>query len=136
MVSTVFDMSESPQWAKDLRRGEVIAFGAFPFAYFFTNIGFDSYRWATHNWNTRYAPWPITSAGAIEKTQEQKVMTIAIAAGGAILISLVDYCIVRYKRARLQRETANLPDGNQIIIRTPLYDIADLEEPSSDDGYF
>jgi len=119
--STQFDMTGFPLWAKDLRRGEIIAFGSFPFAYFFTNFGFDTYRFATNNWDRRYAPWPLNSAGSIEKTQSQKAATLWIAAGGAVAIALVDYAIVRFKRSRAEREIRNLPDGTPIINRTPLW---------------
>jgi hypothetical protein len=120
-ASNQFDMSEFPLWAKDLRRSEIVAFGSFPIMYFFANFGFDTYRWATHGNNMRYAPWPFNSAGTIEKTQNEKIMTLGIAAGGAVLVALIDYGITRYKRNRLEREQENLPDGNPIIIRRPLY---------------
>jgi nitrate reductase gamma subunit len=108
-------------WAKDLRRGEIVAFGSFPFAYFFATFGFDTYRFFNHGYDMRYAPWPFTSAAAIEQTQNEKFLTVGIAAGGAIVIALVDYIIVRVKRSRERAETGNLPDGTPIINRRPLY---------------
>ena len=116
-VSTYFDMSGFPQWARDLRRGEIIAFGAFPFAYFFANFGFDAYRFATNDWDRRYAPWPFNASPTIEKTQSEMFMTIGLAAGTAILISLVDHGIMRARRNRLARESINLPEGSTVIIR-------------------
>jgi hypothetical protein len=127
--STEFDMTGFPLWAKDLRRGEIVAFGSFPFAFFFANFGFDTYRFFTHNYDTRYAPWPFTAAAAIEQNQNEKFLTLGIAAGGAIVIALVDYAIVRYKRNKEQGELRNLPDGTPIIIRRPLY-----EEDDTPDG--
>lgn len=115
-----FDMSGFPLWAKDLRRAEIIAFGSFPFMYFFSNFAFDSYRFAAHGWNRRYAPWPLTSSAAIEKTKEEKFITLGIAAGGAVVMALVDYAMVRYKRHRLEEEARRLEDGSPIIIRKPL----------------
>ena len=112
---------EFPLWARDLRRAEIIAFGSFPFMYFFSNFGFDAYRCISHGWDTRYAPWPFNSSGTIEQTQTEKFMTLGIAAGGAIVIAIVDYGIMRYKRSRLERESRNLPEGTPIIIRRPLY---------------
>ena len=120
MVSSQFDTTDFPQWAKDLRRAEIIAFGSFPFAYFFSNFAYNTYRWSNNEWDTRYAPWPITSAGGIEQTKDEKIVTLGIAAGGAILIALVDYGIMRYKRSKLERENSQLPEGTPIIIRRPL----------------
>jgi len=122
MISTQFDMTGFPQWARDLRRGEIIAFGSFPFAYFLTNFSYDSYRWATNSWNTQYAPWPIKSAAAIEPSQNEKLGVIGIAAGVAVVIALVDYGIVRYKRHRQENDINNLPAGTPIIISRPLSD--------------
>jgi hypothetical protein len=116
-----FDMTGFPLWAKDLRRGEIVAFGSFPFAYFFASFGFDTYRFFNNGFNTRYAPWPFTAAAAIEQTQDEKIITLSIAAGAAIIIAIVDYAIVRYKRSKEQAEQSNLPDGTPIIIRRPLY---------------
>jgi len=120
MVSSEFDTTGFPQWAKDLRRFEIIAFGSFPFAYFFSNFAYNTYRWSNNEWDTRYAPWPITSAGGIEQTKDEKIVTLGIAAGGAVLIALVDYGIMRYKRSKLERENSQLPEGTPIIIRRPL----------------
>jgi len=133
MASTHFDTSGFPLWARDLRRAEIIAFGSFPFAYFFANFAYDTYRWANNGWDTRYAPWPIASAGSIEQTQDEKIMTLGIAAGGAILIALIDYGIMRYKRHRLEKEAAKLPEGTPIIIKRPLY-AGEVDEAPANGG--
>ncbi|AEF83179.1 hypothetical protein [Leadbettera azotonutricia] len=118
--SSQFDMTGFPQWAKDLRRGEIIAFGSFPFAYFFTNFTIDTFRFATHDWDRRYAPWPIKSAGSIELSQKEQFRNLGIAASGAVLIAVVDHLIVRYKRNKAEEKIRNLPAGTPIIIRKPL----------------
>jgi hypothetical protein len=120
-TSTQFDTTGFPRWAKDLRRAEIITFGSFPFAYFFANFAFDAYRWSNHGWDNRYAPWPFNSAATVEQTQDEKIMTLGIAAGTAILISVIDNFIMRYKRNRLERE-AILSEGTPIVIRKPLYE--------------
>jgi hypothetical protein len=124
LVSTQFDTTDFPLWAKDLRRGEIIAFGSFPFAYFFTNFFYDTYRTVSHGGDRRYAPWPIKPAGSIGKTQDEEFLTLGIAAGGAVTIALVDYIIVRYKRYKAAEEIRRLPPGTPIITRRPLGDEA------------
>jgi hypothetical protein len=133
MTSTQFDMTGFPLWAKDLRRGEIVAFGSFPFLYFFANFGFDTYRWLNNGNDMRYAPWPFNSAGTVGKTTEEKIITLGIAAGGSILIALIDHGIMRYKRNRLEREKESLPDGNPVIIRTPLFN-AEADSGASEAG--
>ena len=122
MESSQFNMTGFPQWSKDLRRAEIIAFGSFPFAHFFAKFISNSIRFANHGWNMRYAPFPFNSAGTIEPTQSEKFLTLGLAAGGAIIFAAVDYVIVRHKRNRLERENKSLPEGITIITRTPLYE--------------
>ena len=130
MTSTQFDMTGFPQWTRDLRRGEIVAFGSFPFAYFFTSFSYDLFRFASNGGNMLYAPWPLKPAGAIEPSQGQKLSVIGIAAGGAVVIALVDYVIVRYKRHRQEAEIQKLSPGTPIIIRKPLYDDGSSESGS------
>jgi len=120
MASTQFDMSGFPLWAKDLRRGEIVAFGSFPFMYFFANFGYDTYRWSNNGNDMRYAPWPFNSAGTVGKTKDEKIITLGIAAGGSILVALIDYGIMRYKRSLLEKEKSSLPGGSPVITRRPL----------------
>jgi hypothetical protein len=115
-----FDTSEFPQWAKDLRRGEIVAFGSFPFAFFFATMSVDLYRSATHGWDRRYAPWPAKPAGSIDMTKDEQILTLGLAAGGAVIIALTDYAIVRYKRSKAEQRSRELPAGTPIIIRRPL----------------
>jgi hypothetical protein len=130
LPSTQFDMNDFPQWAKDLRRAEIVAFGTFPFAYFFSNFGYDLYRYKTNDWDIRYAPWPIKGAGAVEQTHDEKLKVLAYAAGGAVLIAIVDFGIERFKRSR--RENVTLPEGTPIIIRKPLVEENAEESPGED----
>jgi len=87
-----------PQWVKDLRRGEIIAFGSLPFTFFFTQTFMDLYRTATHNWDNRYAPSVFKGAGAIPMTDTELKMMFGITISASILIAVVDHIIVRYKR--------------------------------------
>ena len=122
MESSQFNMTGFPQWARDLRRAEIIAFGSFPFAHFFAKFIQGSIRFANHGWNMRYAPFPFNSAGSIEPTQSEKFFTLGLAAGGAVMFAVIDYVIVRNKRNRLEKENKSLPEGTPIITRMPLYE--------------
>jgi hypothetical protein len=108
-----------PQWLKDLRRADIIFFGSFPFTFFFSTTAMDLYRSSQHNWDTRYAPWPVKSAGAINMTTDEFGITIGIAAGGAFLVALADHIIVRIKRRQAEMAAARLPPGDPIIIKRP-----------------
>jgi hypothetical protein len=108
-----------PQWARDLRRAEIIAFGAFPFAMFFAITGVDTYRAATHDWDSRYYPWPAKGPGAIEMDRDEHILTLQIAIAGSLAVALADHIILRVKRAGEQKQRLDLPEGDLIILRKP-----------------
>jgi len=128
-----FDMTGFPQWSRDLRRASIVAFGAFPFMYLFSAFSFDSYRFATHDWDRRYAPWPFTAPGGAGHSQSERFRVLGIAAGSAVFISIIDHGIVRHRRNRLAQEARALAPGTPIIIRTPLHD-GEEAEPDTETG--
>jgi hypothetical protein len=121
LKSTQFDTSGFPLWAKDLRRAEIVAFGSFPFTFFFATFAVDTYRSASHNWDMRYAPWPLKSSGAIEMSQDELLITMSIAATGSVVLSLADYLIVKYKQHKRERELEKLTGESPIILRSPRF---------------
>jgi hypothetical protein len=118
-TSTQFDSSSLSPWARDLRRGEIIAFGSFPFTFLLAIFSVDCYRFFSHGMNSLYAPWPAKPAGAIEMSQAEQGLTIAVAAGTSLLVAVVDHIIIRYKRYKKAQEIENLPRGTPIIIQRP-----------------
>ncbi len=108
-----------PLWARDLRRGEIIAFGSLPFTVFFTLFAVDSYRYAEKGWDQRYAPWPLKPAGAIEMEENLRLASFAAGIGGAVIVSLVDYFIVKAKRDRANKELESRDRNEPTIIYEP-----------------
>ena len=99
MVSTQFDMSGFPQWARDLRRAEIVTFGSFPIMYLFTNLG----------------------TGLIAPDRFTTGQVLLMAASGAVLVGIVDFGIVRHRRRRQSRESESISPGTPIIIQRPLF---------------
>jgi hypothetical protein len=113
------EKSEFPQWAKDLRRADIITFGAFPLTFFLGGIVVDTYRASQHGWDTRYGPWPVNMGGSVSRTTDEQIATICVAAGGAVLVAVADYIIQRVKRERDARYAALTAPSDPIIIRNP-----------------
>jgi len=130
--------TELPQWRKDLRRFDVITFGAFPFSMFFVTFATDMIRWKDANnfdfseEGRRYAPWPLKSAGAVEMTNDEYVRTIFLAVGVSAAIALVDLVIVNIKRAKERRRIESLPSGSIEINKTP-YGTQEADESTGAD---
>jgi hypothetical protein len=121
----VFDTTGFPQWAKDLRRWEIVAFGSFPFTMFASTFAMDTRRWIDANGmdftedGRRYAPWPFKSAGAIAMTNREVETSLIIAAGLSVAIAFTDLLIVQLKRHKERRRAENMPRGNVIINTSP-----------------
>jgi hypothetical protein len=114
-----FDMTGFPQWSKDLRRAEIIAFGSFPFSVFFVTTAMDLYRSYTHDWDPLYRPWPFKPAGAVAMTTDEHLTVLGAAAAASAFIALADHVLLRIKRRGAERAGAALPPGSPIIIRRP-----------------
>ena len=119
-ASVQFDTTGLPQWAKDLRRAEIVAFGSFPFTMLFSLTTVGTYRYFGNNMDSRYAPL-IPSPGAIPMNERELIITISTAVALSVGISIADFIIVQYKRNRKARNTRNLPEeSTPIIIRKPI----------------
>jgi hypothetical protein len=109
-----------PQWAKDFRRADIIAFGVFPFAWFFTSIAIDLMRSAEHDWqDQRYYPWPLAPKDAVPWSNGDYTRALGIAAAAAISVALIDFVIIKIRRKKTEtRERAYTPNP-PVIKRTP-----------------
>ena len=125
---------EFPQWARDLRRGEIIAFGTFPFTMFFATFAVDTARAAGHDWYRRYLPWPFKGSGAIEMSTREHIITLSAAIISSVTLALVDHLIVRIKRAKAERERLALPEGELIQLRNPWPPDESVKEPGTEDA--
>jgi len=130
-TNNFLDLSESPQWVRDLRRWEIVAFGTIPFAMFTATFGMDLYRWNKANGmdfsdtGRRYAPWPLKSAGAIAMEPREIETTLIIAASLCVTVAFTDLIINQIKRANARKRAEALPHNATTINRRPLYE----EEP-------
>jgi hypothetical protein len=136
----VFDTTGFPQWVKDLRRWEIVAFGSVPFTMFSTVFAMDMYKWQNTNGldfseeGRRYAPWPLKSAGAFAMESEEVEQTLIIAAGLSATIAFTDMIIVQIKRYKARKRAEAMPAGTIIITRNPWVEVEEPveEEPAEE----
>jgi hypothetical protein len=110
---------EYPQWSRDLRRGEIIAFGTIPFSWLIATVVVDLSRTAAHGGSDQYWPWPLKPSGAPAMSDGEFISTIGIAAGISVAAAIVDHIIIRYKRKKAEREKLLQQQREPDIIRTP-----------------
>jgi hypothetical protein len=131
--TAVFDTTGFPQWAKDFRRWDIIAFGTFPFSMFIVNFFNDLYRWNKANSmdfsaeGRRYAPWPFKSASAIDLTSKEFRNTIFFAIGLSAAFAFTDLFIVKMKRKKAAMKGPPAA-GSYTVKKKPYEDDATEEE--------
>jgi hypothetical protein len=135
-MPSIFESPNVPQWVKDLRRWEIIAFGSIPFTMLTATFSMDMYRWQNANGmdfseeGRRYAPWPMKSTGAIVMKSEEQEMVFIIAASLSVGIAMIDQVVVQIKRYRARKKAEALPVGTVIITKQPWAE----ETPEAQDG--
>ena len=98
-----YDPDEIPQWARDLRRGEIIAIGAFPLSMVITSFAYELGRFAYYSIREgapagEYAPWFFSTSAEGAFTNEERtglVLTSALLSTG---IAVIDYLLGRRER--------------------------------------
>jgi hypothetical protein len=96
---------EFPLWARDLRRGEVVALGVFPFTMFISTFTMDSLRYFQHDMNEAYLPWPFKGPGAVEMSRKEREQTLVAALAASAAIAVIDFAIVQVNRYQEKRRT-------------------------------
>jgi hypothetical protein len=126
--------SEFPLWARDLRRGEIVAFGSFPFTLFVSTFAVDSVRYFQHNRDSKYLPWPFKGPGAVEMSRDERKKTLIIAAAASVAIAAIDFTIVQVKRNKERKRIEQESGGAAAeIIRSPIPE-EEPEEESPEEG--
>lgn len=83
---------EFPQWARSLRRYETIFFGSLPFAFLFTGLGFDLYKYADSNFSEAYLPLFLGTSPEKEAFNRDTVPhRITVSLSLSACIALVDF---------------------------------------------
>ena len=95
-----YEEDEFPQWAKDLRRGEIVSLGAIPFAGLWVVGGYGGYKYLSGQ--SESFPNPFSSKDAFDK---QEIWTmVGISAGIGIGIGLTDFFVNLSRRRKAERE--------------------------------
>ena len=93
---------EFPSWARDLRRGEIIALGSFPLVLLLSNVGYDVVRFGRESlrageWNYTYAPWFFGPPDKPPLSEDERIGVILTAAGISVSVAIVDFIIGRIR---------------------------------------
>ncbi len=118
-----YTKAEFPLWQRELRRFEILSFGALPFVTMLSFWGYDIIRSIQHPNDPRYYPWPIKQADkAVPLTETEQLNIFLTAVGISLGIALTDIVYRAIKREiekkRLERENLFSDDPIQFIPAT------------------
>ncbi|MBP5465250.1 MAG: hypothetical protein J6Y13_08800 [Treponema sp.] len=95
-----YEQDEFPQWAKDLRRGEIISLGSIPFVGLWVVGSYGGYKYFSGEIDS--FPNPFSSKDAFDK---QEIWTmVGVTAGIGFGIGLTDFFVNLSRRKKAERE--------------------------------
>jgi hypothetical protein len=117
---------EFPQWAKDFRRADIIAFGVFPFAWFISALAIDVQRMAEHNWDKSYYTGLFTqllnpdSSSVHAWSGDEYRNSFAISGILCASVAITDFMIIKIKRSNAEKKVRARQAAEPDIRHTPL----------------
>jgi hypothetical protein len=125
---------EFPQWARDIRRADIIAFGVFPFTWFIASIIVDAERCSRLNpdlpsdqfvstFFSRYYTGIGTSGKAVPWGNDEYNKALLYAGILSVSVALTEFIIIKIQRSKSSKKNKARQAVDSKIIRTPLSEI-------------
>ena len=99
-----YGAEEFKQWQKDLRRFEIITFGALPFVSLLSFWAYDIGRSIAHKGDPAQNPWPLKDAKiAVKLTEKEQLGVFLTAVGISLGVAIIDLTYRSIKRANAKK---------------------------------
>ena len=112
-----YNEKTTPQWIKDVRRGEIITLGSWPFTTLMVSLSYSMGMFASHNWDSSYFRNPFSSSGEGYAYNEIKGILLTSAAI-SVGIGVTDLIVNLVKRERAKKK--NNAERLKNVIITPM----------------
>ena len=119
-----YDLSKFPQWAKDLRRFEIVSLGSVPFVMFTVTTVFSSYLYFSGE-NEQFINPFVRSA----YSEKQQMQIFFLSIGTGVFIGLTDLTINIIKRTSERKKAMRIKAAEDQIIVIPFKDDQDRHHP-------
>lgn len=95
-----YTRDEFPEWALNVRRGEIIAFGALPVALLVSNLLYDLGRFVVKSVeageiDTQYAPWFFGPPNKPPLSSDEKKVVFSVGVSLSVGVAIADYLLGR-----------------------------------------
>jgi hypothetical protein len=108
-----YTSDEFPDWARQIRRTEIITIGSLPFTTLGISTIYGLFRYVKNNFNPEYIPNPLAKSSSAANLDEEEQKNIVISAVTvSVVVGLIDLVITLIKNAREKKsnERAVVPD--------------------------
>ena len=85
-----YEAEEFSPFLHTLRRAESIFIGSIPFSLFVSLELYDVYRYASHSFDPRYAPWPFGLSSGGEYTGQEQIGVVITSLSLSAVLAVVD----------------------------------------------
>ena len=119
-----YDLSEFPQWTKDLRRFEIVSLGSVPFVMFSVATAFSSYLYFSGESQQFINPFARSSY-----SEKEQMQIFFISIGTGVFIGLTDLTINIIKRRTERKRAMRIKAAEDQIIVVPFKDDWDRPPP-------
>lgn len=109
--------NEFPNWAKDLRRTEIISFGSLPFVTLGVTLGLGGYWYLNGDLSSFPNPFNKSSSSF---TADQQVQIIELSALLSVGLGITDLVINTIQRANTNKRLQRIQDSKEKMSVTPL----------------
>lgn len=101
-----YTREEFPQWARDLRRAEIVAVGTFPIAVILSGVVYQLGRFGYHSLEAgradmNYAPWFLSTGTGERYNEDERIGLIISGVTLSAVVAVIDYVLGRVERARM-----------------------------------
>ena len=128
-----YGAEEFKQWQKDLRRFEIITFGALPFVSLLSFWAYDIGRSIAHKGDPAYNPWPIKDAKvAVSLTEKEQLGIFLTAVGISLGVAIIDLTYRSIKMANAKKLEEKNED--EAILLIPIEENKSEETETSKTG--
>lgn len=110
-----YTKDQIPNWAKDLRRTEIITLGSLPFVTIGVTMGYSFYRVFSNDMDFSYFINPLSSSASASLTEKEQKGLIFSSLGISTLIGLTDLTINFIQRKISEKKEIELEKGSVII---------------------
>ncbi len=110
-----YTKEQIPNWAKDIRRTEIITLGSLPFVTIGVTMGYSFYRVFSNDMNFSYFINPLSSSASASLSEEEQKGLIISSVCISALIGLTDLTINFIQRKISEKKEVELEKGSVII---------------------